>query len=337
MPTGCPVCGRVGLPSTAVECPQCNADLEAFLLLETLQEVPPVPPGRTEAATDDALVADEALAAVGAEAFTVVHPPSPSSIRRAVPAVLAGLLLGMGVVYLIPRPDAVVPIASQAAIKLELRQVQQQLEEVRASMERRDEATGQRLDERLASIAERLPVLARRDDLAVLDERLSLLEQDLRQWKERAPIRPPAAVGGRSSAVRTTPKAKTPPVSEGGAMRAHRLTGSDTLWNISERYYGRGDLYPVLLALNPGLGLHFSPGGEIRLPADRAAAHRLLAGLVVKQDGRRLLRYPAVAGDTWERISQRLHGHAKIAAELRRLNGGRPPEPGKSVLVPLTN
>ena len=34
----CPVCGRIGLEATQRECPQCNADLECFQLLETLHD-----------------------------------------------------------------------------------------------------------------------------------------------------------------------------------------------------------------------------------------------------------------------------------------------------------
>jgi LysM domain len=285
MPTRCPVCGKAGLPSDVVECPQCNADLEVFQLLEALQEVPPPLAGVVQAAA----TTDEAQATEGtAMASKGVRPAMASPVRLAAPVALVSLLLGMGAGYLVPRSTP--PLAP--------------------------------LEARLAHIAERLPRLARRDDLVALDGRLSRLEQGLRHWTERASIRPPTA----------TPLATT----EGG-LCTQRLIPGDTLWGIAKRHYGTGHLYPVLLALNPGLGIHFSPGAEIRLPADRVAAQRLLAGVVAERKGRRVLRYPVVADDTWERISRRLYGHTRAAAGLRHLNGGSAPEPGTSIWVPLTD
>ncbi|MEI6414625.1 MAG: hypothetical protein WCP34_10265, partial [Pseudomonadota bacterium] len=328
MSARCPVCGRAGLQSGAVECPQCNADLEAFQLLEGLEEVPPVPLVQTSVTTD------EARGEGGGTALTAVHPPSASPVYLALLVLLAGLLLGAGFIfYLMPRPNTVVPIDSWVRIEPALQQVQRQIEEMQTDRAQGDEAIAQRLDERLVHIAGQLPMLARRDDLVVFDERLSLLEQRLRQWMEKPSIQPAAApVRRHVSAVPKTPKTET--VSGNETVRVHHLTGSDTLWNIAERCCGTGHLYPVLLVLNPGLGTRFPPSGKIRLPADQTAARRLLAESVVEQDGRRLLHYPIVAGDTWQKISQRLYGHAKLAAELDRLNGGRPPEPGASAWVP---
>jgi len=247
MPTRCPVCGKVGLQPTAVECPQCNADLEVFQLLEVLQEVSPIQAPETEQAR-----ADEARVGEGAAVLPNRAPPaslSPTLLAVGLVSLFFGI--GIGVGYLVvPRHDAVVP---QAAIEPPLQQVQEP-----------------RVCEMVTSV-----------------------------------------------------------------MRTHRLFRSDTLWDIAERYYGTGDLYPALLVLNPGLGIHFSPGGEIRLPANRAVARQLLAGSIVEQAGQRLLRYPVVVGDTWQRISRRLYGRAKVLPELPSLNGDGPPKPGTSVLIPL--
>jgi len=242
------------------------------------------------------------------------------------------MILGAGAGYLVSRPPAGIPIASRGLIEFAQRPLT------------RDDTTGQHLDRledlehRLARMAERLSVLAGRDELVELDERLSFLEEGLRQWAEQVTPLPPTAIQG--SAAPASPNdalavdAAAP--SGDGVMHTHRLTREDTLWGIAEHYFGAGNLYPIVLALNPGLGVRFAPGGTIRLPTDRAAAQHQLEELLVKQGGQRLLRYPTVAGDTWQRISLRLHGHTEATAELRRLNGGGS-KPGASVLIPLAD
>ena len=279
---------------------------------------------------------------------TLVHAPAPSLVWLGIPVALAVLILGLGLGYLFARQEAVALASPHAGpVISELRAMQQRLRDVQARVARLDEAPRRRhdplsdMDDRLALLSERLPSLASEANLAALGERLSMIEEDLRQWMQRTPTPVPDSprIGSLASSscesAIADPSAHEPASTEHRGMRVHRLVGGDTLWEIAESYLGAGDLYPVLLALNPGLGIFFSPGREIRLPQSVDQARRLLAEVIVERNGQRSMRYASVEGDTWQAISRRLYGHSKAAARLQYVNGGGRPEPGTSVMVPL--
>lgn len=344
MSVRCPVCGRAGLQSEIAECPQCNADLEAFQLLDALQEEETAP--RTGAERG---VSGAARIGFDEPPSAVVRAPAPSLARFGIPVASVILLLGLGLGYLFARQTSVAPVFARGGPSAsEFRAMQQQLRDVQARVTRLDEATRHRLDplsdlgDRLTPLAEGLPLLATRADLAALGERLSLLEKDLRQRAQRtstpAPAAPEPGPSPRPSSDESVIAAPAEPASaERPEMRMHRLVRGDTLWEIAATRYGAGDLYPVLLALNPGLGVFFPPGREIRLPESADQARRLLAEMIVEHKGQRAIRYTSIEGDTWQAISRRLYGHSQAAARLKRFNGGGRPEPGTPVMVPLVH
>jgi hypothetical protein len=273
--------------------------LEAFQLLELLQEMP-----ATTAAVPAAPTANEVLVAEPLSATGRSRTKAPFYLVAVASILGFGLLVSLVYLTNLVAPESVAP---ESAALQRLHQLEQaQLDRVR------------RLDEQLANFAKQLPKLAQREDLAKLDRRLARLEQPVTA-SVRAPEQP------------NTPRTAATPE----PVLTSQLTSNDTLWDLAKKYYGKGHFYPVLLALNPGLGIYFAPGAEIRLPASQEAANQLLTQLVIKQDDRYLLRYPIISGDTWQQISRRLNGNSKLASELKRLNGGTPPIPGTTAFIPF--
>jgi len=82
-----------------------------------------------------------------------------------------------------------------------------------------------------------------------------------------APAASPAPVAPTREPSRA-PASRPPPAAPGEpAVRSHRVQWGDTLWRITQRYYGDGSLYDLLAGENalsdPNLII---TGSEIRLP-----------------------------------------------------------------------
>lgn len=293
----CPVCGKTNLAEDLAQCPQCNADLECFRLLESLYEQPA--PG-AEAQESGNL--SRSLDGIDASLHSLQD--GLQRVQRAANRRAAGLIL--------------VVVIAIGAVSLYQHRVMQQW--------RQDHLPSPALQAELAR--GRTQEKASREAIAEAGAVMAQVSQQLAALEQRV-----AAMAARQPAANASPV--TEPDQDPG-MVYHELQKNETLWGIARTYYRQGWLYPALLETNPGLGIYFELDyGKIRIPKDRQAAEDILARVVFTKGARRFFRYQVQAGDTWEKISERFYGRVGDKASLQALNADAQLRPGTRVTVPL--
>jgi LysM repeat protein len=299
----CPVCGKTNLAAELLQCPQCNADLECFRLLDALYEQP--------AAGADAQALGQLSHRLDHSRDSIetavrrlqdgLEQSQRAAKRRGAVLVLAGVIAA-GALFIYPhwvmqqwREDAVSPSVVLAEL---------------ANQRSQDKAWRRDLAKAAAGIAQ----VSRQ--LAALEQRVAVM-----------PTQPPAVTAGRRSALPSDPEPE---------FLYHEPQPNESLWDIASQYYQQGTLYPVLLETNPGLGIYFDPDyGKLRILKDRQAAKDLFARWVFTSGAKTFFRYPVQAEDTWETLSERFYGRVNEAASLQALNANIPLRPGTRVTVPL--
>jgi nucleoid-associated protein YgaU len=301
----CPVCGKTDLAAHLVQCPQCNADLECFRLLEALYEEPSTPGVETEVVRSLSRRVED-IGPLLQRLQDGIHQWQRAAKRRTAMLILVSVMLGLvsaaGAWLLYVRwdtPPEQPDVMSSAALLAAL------------TRERPQEKA---LREAVANAVAGIEHVSQQ--IAALEQRVA----------ELAP-QPPAMDTKDPSVAASAPAP---------AVLYHAPRQNESLWLIAHKYYQQGRLYPALLETNPGLGIYFAPDyGQLRLPSTRQAAEAIVAQVVFSKDARRFLRYQVQVADTWQSIAARFYGRGDDAARLQALNADAPLQPGTRVVVPL--
>jgi phage tail protein X len=365
----CPICKRPDLADGLERCPQCNADLECFDLLDALQErsadQAPVLP--------KPLAVEERRGETGSRNGELHGSPvssGPGTRKMGLAAELALVLLLVlvpftalvGNHYLGERIDRLesrlAPAGNRAGpspqewpqlygavrtLNTRMEGVAQQLsgltmQQANVAAEARGERS--KLEAVLSGMGERMARVEAQ--LAAFDQRQDAGRKALKEtMTELAASFPPSAEkshftpqpGARSSPGRSSVTA-TP--AQAPAFTDYRVAPAETLWRIARRFYGKGIYYPVLLEDNPGLAIHGPLAGRtIRIARQREHAQQTYQRLTFAEGGRTLFRYRAQANDSWRSLAYAFYGSERRAKELAELNGAQKPKAGQRVLVPL--
>jgi len=304
----CPVCGKTDLADHLTQCPQCNADLECFRLLEALYETPATSGVEGDVLLDSWSRRVDEMGPVLHRLQDGMHQWQRAAVRRtailiSVLAVLIFVIVaGFWWVYSQwDRPQEPAEVVPSAAFLAEL-----------ASERPQDKVLREAVAKAVAGIAQvSLQVVA--------------LEQRV------------AALATQAAALDTKAPALAEPEPD-PAFLYHEPRQNESLWLIAQKYYQQGGLYPALLETNPGLGIYFEPdAGPLRLPANRQAAEAIVTRVVFTKEAKRFYRYQVQEGDTWQRIAALFYGNRRgnDAAWLQALNADSQPQPGTRVVVPL--
>jgi hypothetical protein len=301
----CPVCGKTDLAEHLAQCPQCNADLECFRLLEALHEEQSTPGVDAEVVGSLSRRVD-AIGPLLQRLQDSMHQLQRTARRRTALLILVsvmwGLVVAAGAWLLYWRwdtPHERTEVMASAAFLVELTR-------------------------------ERPPEKALREALVKAVAGIEHVSQQVVALEQRVAelaTQPPAIDTKDPSGAASAPEP---------AVLYHEPHQNETLWGIAHKYYQQGRLYPALLETNPGLGIYFAPAyGQLRLPADRQGAEAIVARVVFTKDARRFFRYPVQVADTWQSIAERFYGRGDEAAWLQVLNAEAQPQPGTRVVVPL--
>ncbi|MES9901465.1 MAG: LysM peptidoglycan-binding domain-containing protein, partial [Sedimenticola sp.] len=139
---------------------------------------------------------------------------------------------------------------------------------------------------------------------------------------------------GEPSTTSALPVVLTPAATP--TFTVYHAAPTETLWRIAQRFYGKGNYYPVLLEDNPGLTIHGSPDSRnLRIASQLEHVKEIYQRLVFSEDGRILFRYQARVGDSWRSLARDFYGNERRTNELTKLHGLSQPEPGQRLAIPL--
>lgn len=342
----CPVCNRVGLSDALHACPQCDADLTCFKLLETLQE-------------DEAGATRPRTLSVG-HLMTVVI---------LMVLVMAGGLVfyhqGVVKVYLGQRQTIVAthsPDPDRSKERFELLDTLASFNERMTHLQRQVDtlqtwqATSARqrahpVADAVVSMAERLTHLERQVDVlrtprpTVVRQSTALATTTVTVapiTRDTAPVTTVIDAAPATTTVGTAPATATvdaapatttvdatsttldavPAVTAVTQERFFRYQTrpTSTLWTIAEKFYGRGVLYPLLMEYNPKLGIIMTQLDTVRILKDNAAAVAFFNRFSFRVKGRTFFRYKVGPDESWAHIAWKFYGDRRRAARLRSWN-----------------
>lgn len=319
----CPVCGKIGVDRSATRCPQCHADLECFALLDALEE--PTPESAAQTAFKEV---GQTIAGLG-EDLTRGRGGREQRRDRPVLIAIAGVALLMVVLQLPllerwyaerPALDGTPEPGAMAA-------------GVEAVADRLDQ-----LSDGLAALEGRLDGLVKDQTKAIEQvftaaERMAKIGGQVQGSGERLARLPATPISDTRDS--TAEETAVTDRKEPELVFHHHLRRGDTLWSIAKRYYGRGQLYPVLIVQNPGLGPYHLGTGILRILADRDEAAEVYRRITPPGAEGRLFRYRVQPGDDWHALAARFLGRSSRAPELIALNPNRELKPGEQVLIAL--
>ena len=116
----------------------------------------------------------------------------------------------------------------------------------------------------------------------------------------------------------------------------YEASGDETLWRISKKRYGRGFYFPVLMELNPGLGVYnLEKGRRLKIFRDAAEAEHLYHKIIRIAGKRVWYGYRVVAGDSVEGIAMKFYGPEGTTKRIRDGNPHITLKPGERIEVEL--
>lgn len=319
----CPVCGKAGVDEAASRCPQCHADLECFALLDALHEGAPTPamPVDLPDATQT-IGSPQAHASLGATGRGRRYDWQLIAVFAGLAAlILVTQLLILDHRILAPLSPTLAPAPARTPVATEV--VAGGIERLAGRLEAIEGGLDALLSEQARTFERATAAGERATEIA---ERVRGIEDHLARL----------SVAASRAAREAAAEDANPRVEKIDELVLHHHLGSgETLWSVAKRYYGRGQLYPVLITQNPGLGIYHRRAGILRIFADPDEATELYRRITPPGGEGRLFRYRVEPGDDWRRLAKRFLGRPGRAPELVALNPESDLIPGEQVLIAL--
>src|SRR6266704_1544060 len=235
----CPVCGKTDLADHLAQCPQCNADLECFRLLEALYEEQSTPGVEAEVVRSLSRRVED-IGLLLQRLQDSLHQVQQAAKRRTAMLIVVSVMLMLvsaasaWLLYVrwdtLPERADVMSSAALLAVLTRERPPEQALREAVANAV----AGIEHVSQQVAALEQRVAELA---------------------------TQPPALDTKAPSVAASAPEP---------AFLVHAPRQNESLWRIAQTYYQQGMLYPAILETNPGLGIYLAPDyGHLRLPPKR--------------------------------------------------------------------
>lgn len=275
----CPVCRIEHIPDDRDRCPQCDADLTCFKVLETLRE-PAV---------------EKAESAV-----QVIDPPATRTVSKpgapfwAISGLLWGvvmILLGLQI-YRISGLQADIA-QQQTGFNDAVRRIEVKLGRIPGHQDKiLSEVTTQMENFRARLERFKIPP-AVAETGSPPDESDSVL----------IAVEAPAKASDADDRDLSTPDKAT---ADRNAYHIYQVRENDTLWDIAERFYGSGFFYPVLLEHNPDLAIYdIGQKDRIAILQDNEQVKRIYNEITEFRGGVLYWYYTVRRGDTLASLKHR--------------------------------
>jgi len=299
----CPVCGRQGLAENSARCPQCDADLRCFQVLESIP---------------DDLEAHAPSEAPG------MKPVIPRSLLGLL-GVIVMLLLGLYVIFVYQFKQIESRLHDQpAGFKGKLEQVTRGIEEI----QRKQQGLEKQVETQSGLHQAYVGKLEARVE-QILD-RMSASEEPAETIAKPETEQPP------DSAQKEKPAFPLSGDKKSFDFRIYETAEDDTLWDIAGRFFKDGKYYPLLLEFNPDINIYdIGKGLNIRIPKEIPDIQAYYEDLTERREGRLFWTYTAIPGDTLTRIARKFYGSAEQVSKVTALNPGLELKPGTTVRIEL--
>ncbi len=117
-------------------------------------------------------------------------------------------------------------------------------------------------------------------------------------------------------------------------FRLYHATGEDTLWDIAEKYYGKGSYYPVLLEHNPNAGIYdIGKDVTLKILSNKERAAKIYKKIVIKKEGHLFWRYSVVRGDTMQSIIKKYYKKGRGKSDIPNFDKDSELEPGEKIWI----
>ena len=111
------------------------------------------------------------------------------------------------------------------------------------------------------------------------------------------------------------------PAAERENFRIYEATDEDTLWHISKKQYGSGFYFPVLMECNPGIRIYgVQKGLRVKIFKDPAMAEKLYNENARIEGERAYYHYLVLEGDTFESIALKFYKQGNMKNRIMDLN-----------------
>lgn len=298
----CPVCARQGIPEEQSRCPQCDADLTSFQILDSL-------PDQLE---------------VQVEAENQAKTGKKSGLVVWVLGAMLLLLLGLyALVYLqFGQLESVVEKKHSSyrgdltRLNTELESLQEVAHEEQQESDAKTGITREQL-QKLEAVLQQIET-----DIATIKEKTTAIKEERQQIlsRKKEQAASSSALSGQAEEEFWT----------------YHATDDDTLWGIARKHLGAGEYYPLLLEFNPGLGIYqIDKETTIRIPLHIRNVQERYQRIVEARDGKLFWKYTVLSGDTLQEIARKFYGSAEKTAKVSALNPGAEFKAGTEIRIQL--
>ena len=111
---------------------------------------------------------------------------------------------------------------------------------------------------------------------------------------------------------------------------------NDTLWGIAKKYYGSGHYYPVLLEHNPNVGIYnVGDGVRLRILKCPGLAKKINRSIAEREGNKLYFHYRVAEGDTLGSLACKFYKTRDMLKRITDLNSDMKLQPGERVRILL--
>lgn len=124
--------------------------------------------------------------------------------------------------------------------------------------------------------------------------------------------------------------------SKDAAFWSYTANENDTLWGIAKKYYGSGHYYPVLLEHNPNVGIYdVGDGVRLRILKYSGLAKKINRNITEREGNKLYFHYRVAEGDTLGSLASKFYKTRDMWKRITDLNSDMKLQPGERIRILL--